>query len=442
MLDYLVKYKEGKQNKMVSKYNVYNQVMKYYTVYNVATRKCLNVSKNTYQALLNDNNIAIDKSDYQLLKQNDMLFEEEFDETKGVLNHYYSIMYNKNAHIVIMAATYCNFNCKYCYEDFNPSEIGAKFETNFIQYIKRNSKKYSSILIDWFGGEPLLAKEKIIEISKQVLEICKKNHVPFLASITTNGYLLDYETFNKLVQTRVVYYQITLDGIENTHNRLRPLKNGGKTYSTILNNLKQIRDKMPVDQYFQILIRNNVCKSNRDSCIEFLQVFQKEFANDVRFGLVQFPIKDWGGDNVKSLSDELIETKVINNDNNYFAYSDITDNIENIGCYASKKYGFVIDPDCNIYKCSHYIQDKKCPEKNSRIGYINEKGQLLIDDNQASQWNICNISEECMSCNIMPYCLYMNCPKNDLISAANCYENTKDEIFEKLKLLAKQGRTK
>lgn len=423
---------------MISKYNLYGQVMNRKIIYNTASRKYLNVSENTYHILIKKNEKNIEKSEYELLKQNGMLFEKEFDETKSVLGKYYSITYSRNAHFVIMATTQCNFKCQYCYEEFKPTAIEKKFELYFMNFIKRNAKKYSSILLDWFGGEPLLVKEKVIEISRQTLEICKKNNVLFLASITTNGFLLDYETFNKLVQARVVYYQITIDGIENTHNRLRPLKSGGETYNTIMTNLKQIRDRMPDNQYFRILIRNNVCNLNKESCIKFLQVFQNEFANDERFRLIQFPIKDWGGDNVKSLSDQLINTKVINNKDNYFAYSDITDNIENIGCYASKNNGFVVDADCNIYKCSHYIQDLQCPGKTSRIGSINDKGQLLIDETLSSQWSICNISEKCTGCNLMPYCLYMHCPKNDLVSKANCYENTKDEILQKLELLTRQ----
>ena len=51
--------------------------------------------------------------------------------------------------------------------------------------------------IAWFGGEPLLAKEIIVEIMSRVREICLKNKKPFYSNITTNGYELDIKTFER-----------------------------------------------------------------------------------------------------------------------------------------------------------------------------------------------------------------------------------------------------
>ena len=49
------------------------------------------------------------------------------------------------------------------------------------------------------------------------------------AQITTNGYLLDVETFKKLLKCNIYSYEITLDGFESDHNKNRPLKNGDPT---------------------------------------------------------------------------------------------------------------------------------------------------------------------------------------------------------------------
>ena len=52
--------------------------------------------------------------------------------------------------------------------------------------------------VEWFGGEPLLCMDVIENLSKHFIDICRKAHKGYTAAITTNGYLLDLETFRKL----------------------------------------------------------------------------------------------------------------------------------------------------------------------------------------------------------------------------------------------------
>lgn len=56
------------------------------------------------------------------------------------------------------------------------------------KYIIEQSKK-KTILINWFGGEPLLAFDVICEICDKLNEA----HVEFWSSMVTNGSLLDEE---------------------------------------------------------------------------------------------------------------------------------------------------------------------------------------------------------------------------------------------------------
>ena len=82
-----------------------------------------------------------------------------------------------------------------------------------------------------------------------------------------------------------------------------------------------------------------------------LIIFNQLFQDDKRFQLFQFPIKDWGGERIKKMSNELFdEREVLNKDRN-----DILESMVASCCLASKRNGFVIDPELKVYKCHHYI---------------------------------------------------------------------------------------
>ena len=116
----------------------------------------------------------------------------------------------------------------------------------------------------WFGGEPLLKFQEIIEESAKVKEICTNNNREYIGSITTNGYLLNKHIFSELYIVGIRTYQITLDG--EKHDKFRVLENGSGTFNTIKNNISNISN---MDGDFHIIIRVNVDKNSGEN-IEFL----------------------------------------------------------------------------------------------------------------------------------------------------------------------------
>ncbi len=133
----------------------------------------------------------------------------------------------------------CNFACSYCYQDgYNKAVelVAKKTIEGFFNYINRHFagiKKYITV----FGGEPLLPGEK----SKSVISDIIKKSVQANIDLTfvTNGYTLtDYITILKKAKIREI--QITLDGIEETHNKRRPYKNGEGTFDKILKGIDSV----------------------------------------------------------------------------------------------------------------------------------------------------------------------------------------------------------
>jgi uncharacterized protein len=102
------------------------------------------------------------------------------------------------------------------------------------------------------------------------MKICDQTSASFSARIITNGYLLDKKTAETLASLSVEQAQVTLDGPAEVHDRRRPLKNGGKTYSKILANVKDAMAAVPIS------LRMNVDQTNRDQIEEMLDILSRE----------------------------------------------------------------------------------------------------------------------------------------------------------------------
>ncbi len=127
---------------------------------------------------------------------------------------------------------------------------------------------------------------RVIErLSQQFMNICRQMKKPYLSSMTTNGYLLNLETFQRLQRLRVNHFQITIDGNRGTHDEQRVLPGGLPTYDQIMANLRDIRDHGK-GNLWTISLRTNVTKK----VIENIDVFKENillpFGRDRRFNIM------------------------------------------------------------------------------------------------------------------------------------------------------------
>ncbi len=109
----------------------------------------------------------------------------------------------------------CNLNCTYCYEKFKSARKMSR-ETALASFLEqlqnvRNSFEYDWILVDLFGGEPLLNFDVIRYLVEWVRENVQDISVQF--SISSNGTLLTDDIKSWLVANRdLVFYGVSYDG--------------------------------------------------------------------------------------------------------------------------------------------------------------------------------------------------------------------------------------
>lgn len=229
---------------------------KVYLLYNSASNALIEMDweKGKFISKLNSMELHfIDEATLGIMRNNRMIVSEKTNEFE-VLGERAEGSRKKHEDsetffIVIAPTNTCNMDCPYCYQgDKNPLRTGNKnlnsenveaLKNVIRQVIERpHAKKVKTVHIEWFGGEPLLKPKLVDEISKYAIELGSKYGVGFKGSIITNGTLLTPEIWDMLDRNKIHQVQITIDGNQTSHDKMRVYINGKGTYDKIISNLK------------------------------------------------------------------------------------------------------------------------------------------------------------------------------------------------------------
>jgi uncharacterized protein len=130
----------------------------------------------------------------------------------------------------------CNFGCPYCYQQGYSPEPGGLEEDVIESFFRYVAREYSDrpAYVTLFGGEPLLpgagARAAISSFLRHAAAAKRS------IAVVTNGYtLLDYLDTLRAVSIREI--QVTLDGVEDVHDKRRPLRGGASTFGRIVDGI-------------------------------------------------------------------------------------------------------------------------------------------------------------------------------------------------------------
>lgn len=290
---------------------------------------------------------------------------------------------NSRFHLIIFPTEKCNFRCTYCYEDFKISRMNSDVIQGLKLLISRRLEAAKFFEISWFGGEPLLALPVIEEVSNHSLEQTAHRGASFKANITTNGYLLTKDTFVRLLDLRVVEYQISLDGTGESHDQTRVRKGGGATFEVIYNNLLAMK---AVNSEFEVIVRVHFMKSNIDHIRSLALNLRDDFSSDGRFKIYFKAINRLGGGNDPNLDVfSYAEQKQIKmeldslfgNHTNTFSLQKNGDYI----CYAAAANSLAIRANGRIAKCTVALRDEE-----NDLGTLQPDGSIELLDERFRLW--------------------------------------------------------
>lgn len=216
-----------------------------------------------------DPDIAEDGTVTKELLKGGFLIPEDLDELDGIRTNHYSARFGASGRgLTIIPTLRCNFSCDYCYEDpsqrdYRDNGLTIMSEAvcqNIVHYCEETLAQKSALTVTWYGGEPMLARDVVVSLSRDLIEVCRSKECQYVAGMITNGYLLDPSNIELLKQARISFFQITVDGPRDIHDQRRPLLSGGPTYERIVENLAHMSEC----EHFRVSLRINVDGRNKD----------------------------------------------------------------------------------------------------------------------------------------------------------------------------------
>lgn len=319
--------------------------------------------------------------------------------------------------------TACNFRCKYCYlsslVDYNPRimsiDTAKKTLDYFYNYIKEVNDEVPKIVL--YGGEPLLNKEVMRFIIKEVRKKIKENKIPFTNIILiTNSSLLDKATAEFLKNNQVLV-ALSLDGPKEINDKNRVYKDGSGTYEDTIKSIRLLEEIG-----IKPTISCTINEENVNSLSKIIPWMIKNFKID-SLGLNLFTGGDCSNKTIKRLSEDSSKKiiQVFKVCRKYGIYEDtvlrqmkaFVKEEPNIYYCAATGREIAVDPEGNLATCPAFLNSQMFPFNISN-------NPILEENNKFKEWarRTPLLNEKCYDCIALGLC-GGGC-------AYNSYKNHKD----------------
>ncbi|MDO5615563.1 MAG: radical SAM protein [Cruoricaptor ignavus] len=292
-------------------------------------------------------------------------------------------------------------------------------------------------------------KNEITVFSEKLINLSELYNLKYSANIITNGVLLKKDYLEELILKAQIYkYQITIDGLKETHDARRFTKGGKGSYDVILKNIKKATEnKIFIENNCKILIRVNIDKNNYKDSSEFIRRMAE--LNIQKYVSINFaPIVDWGGSGASKQS--LTKSDFADLEIDWFLET-LKHNFEIPEILPTRGPAcMIVNPTSEVYDAYGYITPcyemnytKVYENSNHIIGNLNTSEQFN-NNSPLRKWHdmLRDNKYPCSSCKYLPVC-GGSCPKDWYKGEFTCPTlkyNLKDKML--LKFLSKKGNLK
>lgn len=407
-----------------SKYNYYLPWEDGRTLFfNGLTKRFFFVSKansNVFREVINDpdNNEAEYRRFIMRMNEEGFIVHSDKNELSDVKNEFRKLSKPHLYRVMVLPTLQCNVRCWYCVQkhtDVSMSqETLGRLKKHISSYLSAHSE-IKELQIAWFGGEPALRFDVIDDLNTYAINLCNRLNISFSSGITTNGLLLNEDKIKRCRELNISGYQITIDGIETKHNKVKIYHNNS-AFKTSLNNLANILKLLPEAT---CLLRINYTPENLEPekiIAEINSFLPKEY----RHRITVYPIKVWQipkNDIDFSKVDKICKLAL---ENGYRTKHSLTG-----WCYVSYHNFNCFYPNGKVGKCDNdELEDAK--------GFLDETGHIIWKDTYPFlKHSLFEADSECNDCKYLPFC-YGPCPQSmDRIIKKNnqikCYLDDKEE---------------
>jgi len=359
----------------------------------------------------------------------DFLIPSDRDELAVIKVRYNRQLFALNAvDLIILPTLSCNLSCPYCFVRQTPGIMTKEVAEAIDQWIRRAFTPKRHFYVSWYGGEPLLAKPLIGQLSGLLLDVCRQWRAGYVASMTTNGYYLDREVIDNIENWGLRSIQISLDGDREYHDELRKRRGGGGSFDRIVENIERFCEASP---RCELTLRINCTDDNYESVFNLLKRFGENVRRKAKVyfcwvwpnkvsGELNLAAKGLASDSYKRIE----ALYRVANLSGWVTTNPATRSTDGY-CEVDTPNHFHIDPFGNLYLCSYTFDPSEA------VGSVFQEGTGLNDNmlDYYESWKAVNPfnDSECVSCILLPAC-WGGCRKERVQGRRGACLGERDEV--------------
>lgn len=358
-------------------------------------------------------------------RQKGLIKEDKEDELLKFRNRYNVMCYDpRNLSFCLTPTARCNLSCEYCWQRIDQSlaeksgQTATMSETTVkgvLLFVKKTTETVNAMNLPIFfhGGEPLVAKELVFCILKDLAQWCEERSKGLTVAFFTNCTLFDQSFIDDLQRYTINLVKTTLDGPQEIHDQYRHYKNGKGTYEQIITNIELLQDagikveiQLNINRHYEYLPElfddlhergikeiSTACSPVYDPSMVIQEVQKAYGLLDESFPIPQsqfaIPFKD-----VAKVRKKIYRWAFKK------GFKLPPPGLGLMRCSAVSYYHNVVDPSGDVYKCVASMLLKFM-----RTGHIHENGYFEPYP-FFYEWmdNDPTYTETCQSCSLLPSC--------------------------------------
>lgn len=415
-------------------------------VMSMRTEKIQVIPEVTWQRVINGLHPELTNNSMRSFIEARILVDQEEDELQSILaENSAAVRDDQVYYLVVQPTASCQLGCGYCGQHHTSQLLDDEHQRILVYRVANSLKggRYKSLLVCWFGAEPLSGLSVIRELTPQLRRVAVESGSDYDAKVITNGLALTEKVADELVhEHNVTFIEVTLDGTRESHDKRRHRKNGAGSFDQILANITAFATRESLSQC-SMRIRCNVDRGNADSVGQLINLLaDRGLAERVTFYTA--PVHSWGNDAHRNA---LEKERYAENDIKWYrtllenGYSPVglIPARKPIVCMSVKAEALLVDAYGNLFNCTEVpyvptygnpnvysigtLSEAESPDQRAVLGQFNEK--------------IINGEVPCNSCEMLPVC-GGGCPKHWREGLIPC-PPPKFNIKQRLKLWYEQS---
>ena len=314
--------------------------------------------------------------------------------------------------ICLHVAHDCNLACSYCFAEegeyhgprgLMSTEVGKAA----IDYLVKNSANRHNLEVDFFGGEPLMNFDVVMELVEYARSIEKEANKNFRFTITTNGVLLD-DAKQKYINENMYNVVLSLDGRKEVNDHVRKTHKGTGSYDLITPKFQKMAESRNQENYY---VRGTFTRYNLDFAKDVLHLADLGFKQisvepvvaplDMPYALQEEDIPGLCAE-YEVLAKEMIKRNGQDNDFNFFHYNiDLAQgpcaHKRLAGCGSGTEY-LAVTPEGDLYPCHQFVGMEEFKMGDIHTGVVTKELQKEFEQ--------CNVysKPKCKDCWAKFYC--------------------------------------